>query len=447
MGATGKADEVVKLPGSHVRLLVFTGLGKKTSSYPHEVLRRAAGAASRALTGNSAATFSLPAKNLPEVSAVAEGAALGAYAFTEFRGSTKDDHKAPLKTITVHSKLASSADAKAAVSRAAIVAKYTYLVRDLINTPPSHLTPDSFTKKLSAAVKAAGGAKAGLKIQIWDEKQLKAQGFGGIIGVGQGSANPPRLLHISYTPKSKAAKRYAFVGKGITFDTGGLALKPAAGMEAMKSDMSGAAAVSAAVIAIAELKLPVAIESWAPLAENMPSDTATRPSDIITIFGGKTVEVLNPDAEGRLVLADGLMKAQSSKNKLDGIIDVATLTGAQVVALGTRTSAVMTNNQEFSDAFMKVTAISGEQFWPMPLPEELRASLDSPVADLANIGDRMGGMLVAGLFLKDFVNPELPWLHLDIAGPAYNEAKPHGYTPVGGTGIALRSLVTLAEQA
>jgi len=447
MGATGKADEVVKLPGSHVRLLVFTGLGKKSSSYSHETLRRAAGSASRSLAGSSSATFSLPAKTLVEVASVAEGAALGAYSFTEFRGSTKEDFKAPLKTITVHSKLAGNAEAKAAVSRAGIIAKYTYLVRDLINTPPSHLTPDSFTKKLAAVVKAAGGAKAGLKIQIWDEKQLKSQGFGGIVGVGQGSANPPRLLHISYTPKGKAAKRYAFVGKGITFDTGGLALKPAAGMEAMKSDMSGAAAVSAAVIAIAELKLNVAIESWAPLAENMPSDTATRPSDIITIFGGKTVEVLNPDAEGRLVLADALMKAQSSKNKLDGIIDVATLTGAQVVALGTRTSAVMTNNQEFSDSFLQVAAQSGEQFWPMPLPEELRASLDSPVADLANIGDRMGGMLVAGLFLKDFVNPELPWLHLDIAGPAYNEAKPHGYTPVGGTGIALRSLVTLAEQA
>ena len=447
MGATGKVDEVTKLPGSHVRLMVFTGLGNKSATYTHENLRRAAGSASRALAGNSAATFSLPAKSLAEVAAVAEGAALGAYSFIEFRGSTKDDHKAPLKTITVHSKLASSAEAKAAVVRAAIIAKYTYLVRDLINTPPSHLTPDSFTKKLAAVVKSAGGSKSGLKIEIWDEKQLKAQGFGGIIGVGQGSANPPRLLHISYTPKGKAAKRYAFVGKGITFDTGGLALKPALGMEAMKSDMSGAAAVSAAVVAIAELKLNVAIESWAPLAENMPSDTATRPSDIITIFGGKTVEVLNPDAEGRLVLADGLMKAQSSKNKLDGIIDVATLTGAQVVALGTRTSAVMTNNQEFSDDFLAVAAKCGEQFWPMPLPEELRASLDSPVADLANIGDRMGGMLVAGLFLKDFVNPELPWLHLDIAGPAYNEAKPHGYTPVGGTGIALRSLVTLAEQA
>lgn len=446
VGATGKTDEVVKIPGSHVRLLVFTGLGSKSAQYSHETLRRAAGAASRALAGSGSATFSLPAKSLPEVAAIAEGAALGAYSFTEFRGSTKADFKSPLKAITVHSKLASSPEAKAAVSRAAIIAKYTYLVRDLINTPPSHLTPDSFTKKMAAVVKQAGGAKSGLKIQVWDEKQLKSQGFGGIVGVGQGSANPPRLLHISYTPKGKALKRYAYIGKGITFDTGGLALKPAAGMEAMKSDMSGAAAVSAAVVAIAELELNVAIEAWAPLAENMPSDTATRPSDIITIFGGKTVEVLNPDAEGRLVLADALMKAQSSKNKLDGIVDVATLTGAQVVALGTRTSAVMTNNQEFSDAFMKVTALSGEQFWPMPLPIELLASLDSPVADLANIGDRMGGMLVAGLFLKEFVAPEMPWLHLDIAGPAYNESKAHGYTPVGGTGVSLRSLVTLAEQ-
>ena len=448
MGATGKADEIIKVPGTHVRLLVFTGLGNKSSQYSHETLRRAAGAASRALAGNASATFSLPAKTLTEVAAVAEGAALGAYSFTEFRGSTKADFKAPLKTITVHSKLASTADAKAAVSRAAIIAKYTYLVRDLINTPPSHLTPDSFTKKMAAVVKAAGGAKAGLKVQIWDEKQLKSQGFGGIIGVGQGSANPPRLLHISYTPKGKAAKRYAYVGKGITFDTGGLALKPAAGMEAMKSDMSGAAAVSAAALAIAELGLPIAIDAWAPLAENMVSDTATRPSDIITIYGGKTVEVLNPDAEGRLVLADAMMKAAEVGKKaggLDGLVDVATLTGAQVVALGTRTSAVMTNNQEFSDTFLKIAEVTGEQFWPMPLPEELRASLDSPVADIANIGDRMGGMLVAGLFLKEFVAPELPWLHLDIAGPAYNDAKPHGYTPVGGTGVALRTLVALAE--
>ena len=260
---------------------------------------------------------------------------------------------------------------------------------------------------------------------------------GGIIGVGQGSAHPPRLLHIKYSPK-KSLRTFAFVGKGITFDTGGLALKPAAGMEAMKSDMSGAAAVCGAILAIASLKLPVTIEAWAPLAENMVSDNATRPSDVITIYGGKTVEVLNPDAEGRLVLADALVKAQETKS-LDGLIDVATLTGAQVVALGTRTSAVMTNNEEFSSRFLSAASESGEAFWPMPLPQELRASLDSPVADLANIGERMGGMLVAGLFLKDFIKPEVPWLHLDIAGPAYNESKAHGYTPVGGTGVALRT--------
>ena len=217
-------------------------------------------------------------------------------------------------------------------------------------------------------------------------------------------------------------------------------------MEAMKSDMSGAAAVCAATIAIALLKLPIEIETYAPLAENMVSENATRPSDIITIYGGKTVEVLNPDAEGRLVLADAMVKAQEGKD-LDAIVDVATLTGAQVVALGTRTSAVMTNNEALRADFLRIADESGEAFWPMPLPVELRASLDSPVADLANIGERMGGMLVAGLFLKEFIQDDLPWLHLDIAGPAYNESKAHGYTPVGGTGIALRSLIALAESA
>ncbi len=447
MGATGKVDEVTKMPGGPARLMVFTGLGSKSSTYSHESLRRAAGSAARALAGNAGATFALPTRDLAAVNAVAEGAALGAYVFNEFRGSSKDDHKSALKSATIFSKLAGKSEAKAIITRASIIAKYTHLVRDLVNTPPSHLYPETFTKKLAASFKAAGGLKAGLKITIWDEKQLKSQGFGGIIGVGQGSAKPPRLLHISYTPKAKNVKRFAFVGKGITFDTGGLNLKAGLGMETMKCDMSGAAAVCAATLAVAELALPVAIECWAPLAENMPSDTATRPSDIITIYGGKTVEVLNPDAEGRLVLADGLMKAQSSKNKLDGIIDVATLTGAQVVALGTRTGAVMTNNQSFSDAFIAIAKETGEQFWPMPLPVELRASLDSAVADLANIGDKNGGMMVAGLFLKEFVSDDLPWLHLDIAGPAFNEGKPYGYTPVGGTGVSMRSLVRLVEQA
>lgn len=449
LGASGKADEITKVPGTNSGLIVFTGLGKQTNGYNSEVLRRAAGCASRALAGNTNATFALPIRSEDDLLAVTEGAGLGTYVFDEFRKKSKGDHKAPLKSATVQSKKFAKASGASIAARAQITVDYTNLVRDLINTPPSHLNPETFVKAVQAAAKKS--AATGLKISVLTETQLKSKRYGGIVAVGQGSKNPPRLLQISYTPTNsvkgkKAVKKYALVGKGITFDTGGLALKPALGMESMKADMSGAAAVCAATIAIALLKLPIEIHTYAPLAENMVSENATRPGDIITMYGGKTVEVLNPDAEGRLVLGDALVKAQED-HKLDAIIDVATLTGAQVVALGTRTSAVMTNNEGFQKEFLSAAQDCGEAFWPMPLPIELRASLDSPVADLANIGERMGGMLVAGLFLKEFVNADLPWIHLDIAGPAFNEKKAHGYTPVGGTGVALRSLIALAHTA
>ena len=452
MGVTGAPDEVTKLPANGYRLLALTGLGKRENSslYPAEVLRRAAGAAARSLDGHQSATFSLPYDSLEDLAAIAEGALFGSYAFHEFRGSTKSQRKPALSSIEIFTAKAKSKELTSFLHRAEVISEQVHLTRDLINTPPSHLTPETFSRQLKSAA-----IKAGLKVELLNHTQLKAKGYGGITAVGQGSANPPRLLHISYEPKSSTkkskgakTKRLALVGKGITFDTGGLALKPAQGMEAMKSDMSGAAAVTAAIIAVARLRLPIAVDAWAPLAENMVSDTATRPSDIITIYGGKTIEVLNPDAEGRLILADALVRAAEVGKKnggLAGIVDVATLTGAQVVALGTRTSAVMTNNDEFRRLFLDVTKRTGEQFWPMPLPEELRASLDSPVADMANIGDRMGGMLVAGLFLREFVAADLPWLHLDIAGPAFNDGKAHGYTPVGGTGVAVHSLVALAE--
>jgi len=441
IGATGSKDEVLKIPGINQKLLVVTGLGAYSENFSHETLRAAAGAAARSLAGVKKASFSLPHKDSTGFAAIAEGALLGAYSFDKFRGKTKNDQKPPLSAIEIQTRFGRD---KTILRRAEIIAKNTHLVRDLINTPPSHLTPITFCENIRTLAK-----KLPLRIEITSDGQLKKLGFGGIIGVGQGSANPPRLLHISYQPKG-AKKTLAYIGKGITFDTGGLALKPAQGMEAMKSDMSGAAAVCAAILAIAELKLPIRIDAWAPLAENMVSDNATRPSDVIKIYGGKTVEVLNPDAEGRLILADALVRAAEvakadKKRKLEGLVDVATLTGAQVVALGTRTSAVMTNDETLSKRFLSCAESTGELFWPMPLPEDLRASLDSPVADIANIGERMGGMLVAGLFLKDFVAPETPWLHLDIAGPAYNEKYPHGYTPVGGTGVALRTLVALAE--
>ena len=279
MGASGEVDEVIKLPSKSNKLIVFTGLGKIESNFSPELLRRAAGAAARHLLGNDSASFALPHKSVAEIAAIAEGAALGSYAFTEFRGSSKGAQKNPLSSITVVTRFANTAQAKTAMKRAEIIAEQTFLVRDLINTPPSSLTPDSFclrTKKLAS--------KYGVKVEILNDAALRKGGYGGIIGVGQGSANPPRLLHLTYSP-AKAKKRFAFVGKGITFDTGGLALKPANGMEAMKADMSGAAAVVAAIFAIAQLKLPIAIDAWAPLAENMVSDTATRPSDVITIYG------------------------------------------------------------------------------------------------------------------------------------------------------------------
>lgn len=429
---TGDADETRSLTDPSGRLIVATAIPKKGDL---EALRRAAGAAARALFGHAHITFAMDVLGADELAAVAEGALLGSYQFHQFKGDTKNPQRLERITIAPGRSIKNGAQV---IKRSEIIVNRVLMVRDLINMPPSYLTPEKFVSIVKSKLPAS------IKATVKTDTQLRSEGYGGIVAVGQGSANPPRLLHLSYRPK-KARKKFAYVGKGITFDTGGLALKPAQGMEAMKSDMSGAAAVVGAIMAIAELQLPVAIDAWAPLAENMVSESATRPSDVITMYGGKTVEVLNPDAEGRLILADVLVRAVEVTKDLDGIIDVATLTGAQIVALGKRTAAVMGNDENFRDRFLSVAKSAGESFWPMPLPEELRPSLDSPTADLANIGERMGGMLVAGLFLREFVPADLPWLHLDIAGPSFNEDQPHGYTPVGGVGFALRSLVHLAE--
>jgi leucyl aminopeptidase len=317
-------------------------------------------------------------------------------------------------------------------------------VRDLVNTPPNLLYPQSFAEIVSDEA-----ASQDVSVTVLDEKALKAGNYGGILAVGQGSARPPRLVKIEYAPK-KAKQHLALVGKGITFDTGGISIKPAASMVGMKYDMTGAATVYQAILAIAALKLPVKVTSYLCLAENMPSGSATRPNDVIQIRNGKTVEVLNTDAEGRLVLADGLSAA--SELNPDLIVDVATLTGAARVALGDRYSALM-GTAEAVSAVEAAAFDSGELVWHMPLPSELRARLDTDVADIANakIGSTAGGMLLAGVFLKEFVGSGKagakvqPWAHLDIAGTANNEAAPYGYTPKGATGVAVRTLVSLAE--
>jgi leucyl aminopeptidase len=446
LGGTGKAGEVTKLPSWAVSATVVAAVGvgdevvggRRTAAvYDHEVLRRAAGAAVRALAGTRRVGIALPADDATAAGAVAEGALLGAYAFRDYRVTSKADHKEPVGRISLVSGAARDRAVKAAVSRAQELIPAVLLTRDWVNTPPSDLPPAALADAAVAAAKAAG-----VKAEVLDEKALKKAGYGGILGVGQGSSRPPRLVKLTYSG-GRGRRHLALIGKGITFDSGGLSLKPAQAMEWMKSDMGGAAAVIAATTVIARLGLAVDVTCWAPLAENMPSGSAQRPSDVLRIYGGTTVEVLNTDAEGRLVLADAI--ARASEDRPDVMVDVATLTGAQLVALGSRTAAIMSNDDTLRDEIFAAAKRAGEAMWPMPLPAELRKSMDSEVADIANMGDRYGGMLVAGLFLQEFVGEGLRWAHLDIAGPAWNEAKPHGYTPKGGTGAAVRTLVQLAE--
>ena len=287
---------------------------------------------------------------------------------------------------------------------------------------------------------------------VLSHDDLTKGGFGGILGVGQGSTRGPRLVKVEYAPAEGAStlRHLALVGKGITFDSGGLSLKPPASMVGMKYDMTGAATVLAVAIAAARLGLPVRVTAWLCIAENLPSGSAIRPNDVLTIRGGKTVEVLNTDAEGRLVLADGL--AAASEEHPDAIIDVATLTGAARVALGDRYVGTM-GDEKLVGELVDVAKQVGETLWPMPLPAELRQLLNSEVADIANvkIGSTAAGMLIAGVFLQEFVGKSedgsrLPWAHLDIAGPANNDGAGYGYTGKGPTAVAVRPLLALAER-
>ncbi len=439
LGATGKQDEITRIAsGAQLAapLIIAVGTGEAANLTGNgagpESLRRAAGAAVRALANGkvSSVAVALPARDAAETEAVALGALLGGYRFSRYR----TDSRPAEMDITV---LTAADGTGAAAQRAQAIAAGMMLVRDLVNTSPSHLYPETFAAE---AERVAG--QAGLTIQILDHEALADGGYGGITGVGQGSVHPPRLVRLGYAHPD-ATKTVVFAGKGITFDSGGLSLKPPKAMEAMKSDMGGAAAVLGALQAIAALGPAVNVVGYLPMAENMPGGNAQRPSDVITIFGGKTVEVLNTDAEGRLVLADAL--ARSAQDSPDLLIDVATLTGAQLVALGPRISGVMGSDDEVCNAVVDAARRAGEQAWPMPLPAELRKGLDSPVADIANVAaERFGGMLVAGLFLKEFVPDGVRWAHVDIAGPAFHEGEPYGYTPKGGTGAAVRMLVQIA---
>jgi leucyl aminopeptidase len=445
LGGTGAEDEVVKvatLAAGPVPLVATVGLGPAPAdgtAATASAVRGAAGAATRALSGRRrvALALALAGRAYPSaqlVAAAAEGALLGAYSFTDYR-TTDGTRSAPPSAIAVLVPDPADEDLRSAVDRASVVAAAVALARDLVNTAPNDLPPAELARRADEA-----GRAVGLEVEVLDEEALRTAGFGGVLGVGSGSSRPPRLVRLRHPG---TGPRVALVGKGITFDSGGLSIKPAAGMDHMKADMAGAAAVIATMTAVARLDLPIEVVATVPMAENLPSGDAYRPADVLRMYGGKRVEVLNTDAEGRLILADAITRACEDSPAY--LIETSTLTGAQRVALGDRISGVM-GSGELRDRVVGAGERVGEGMWAMPLPDELRAALDSSVADIANVtGDRYAGMLAAGIFLREFVADGVQWAHVDVAGPAFNTGKPWSFTPKGGTGVPVRTLVAVLE--
>ncbi len=434
LGATSKNATTTLLAGPKGLRIVVVGLGD--IDVTPEQVRRASGAALRSaatLVGDEPlrVALSLDAIEPQVIKGAVEGALLGAYRFRP-SGEGKPG-VASILVVTSNKR----PDARQAVELGVGTASSVCQARTWVNTSADLLFPESFAEEIRTAARAKS-----LAVEVWDDKALEREGFGGLLAVGGGSARKPRLVKVSYAPRG-AKFHLALVGKGITFDSGGLNIKSAEGMYTMKSDMAGAASVMGAVTAIAEAGIKIRVTAYAALAENLPSGTAYRPSDVLTIYGGKTVENGNCDAEGRLVLADALVKA--SEEAPDLVIDVATLTGACVVALGERVAGLMARDDQTADLILDAAEASGELFWQLPIPEESRGKLESGVADLKSTGDRPGGALTAAAFLSEFVPPALSWAHLDIAGPAFNPHKPYDYVPEGGTGMSVRTLVALAH--
>jgi leucyl aminopeptidase len=434
LGNTGGASSLTRLPapgGLAAKLVFAVGLGD-ADGLEDETLRRAAGTAVRAAFGKTSVAIAFEG----DPAATAVGAALGAYKFEGYKTGVNGAERngdAPPATVAVYGAN------EAAITEATVLAASVALVKDWVDTPANLLRPPNFAVEIEQAATAAG-----LDVEILDGEALSAGGYGGVLAVGGASSAEPRLVRLSYRPEG-ATKHVALVGKGITFDSGGINIKPGAGMWDMKTDMAGAAAVVGATIAAAKLGLGVNVTCTVALAENMLSGSAFRPSDVITIRNGMTVEILNTDAEGRLVLADALSRAL--EDEPDAIYDVATLTGGQVVALGRRTMGLMGTDEE-TERLRRLGEATGEPGWPMPFPEDIVKLMDSSIADVSQCATglkRDGHMVQGGVFLSKFVPEEIPWAHLDIAGPADSDSA-YGYIAKGATGRPVRTLVALLEE-
>ncbi len=438
---TGKSGQILwarpdgKIPAK--RILVI-GLGKQ-EDVTLETLRSAAAISLQAVKSSSAKTLLtlldtswIKDGSVREMAhAMTEGVLLADYSFGRYKKQKK--HAVRLfefllkdaKDVTL---------AKKGIDAGRLFAHGTILARDLVNTPPAHMTP----LDLVDAAKKIAKENKNIHIRIFDTEKLKRMGAGGILGVAQGSEHAPFMVHLTYTPTAKTKKSIALVGKGVTFDSGGISLKPADHMMTMKCDMGGAADVLGVFSVINTVAPKVVVHGIFAAVENMPSGTAIRPGDVIEIMNKKTVEVLNTDAEGRLILADALVYA--SRLKPDCMIDLATLTGACVVALGEEITGVMSNTPKLAQQILTASKEAGEKMWELPLEKNYRKLVSGDISDLKNIGGRWGGALTAGLFLEEFVD-KLPWAHLDIAGPAFAERDIDAYTKKGGTGHGVRTLL------
>lgn len=427
VGFEGKPNETAVV-NTEERTVVFVGMGEEVGL---ETLRAAAGSARHALPKSVRFATTLHQVEISgALGAVVEGFGLADYRYESYL--SEPESREPLSLDLI----GTPKDWKRQSADASVITDAVSLARDLVNTPPRDKAP------LAVADRAKEVAsETSLEVDVWEVDKLRKERMGGILGVGLGSHRPPCLILMTHRVRKPKA-RLAIVGKGITFDSGGLSLKSGKGMETMKSDMAGAAVVIAAIVAIAKLDLDVEVTAYAAMAENLPGGGAQRPGDVLTARNGKTIEVINTDAEGRLVLADALSLAAESKPDL--IVDLATLTGACKVALGEKIAGLWTNGDDPTERLVAAAEIAGERIWPMPQPADYGSLIESDIADMRNsAGSPYGGAMAATLLLEQFVD-EVPWAHLDIAGPAFSTSA-ESYIPKGGTGFGVRTIVELAR--
>jgi leucyl aminopeptidase len=435
---SGKSGEsaYVHNPGNiKARRLLLLGVGKK-EEFTTDSARKMAGTAARALRGKKVRNFAILRRSqLPAgdgAQAVTEGALISLFDSDKYHTSDKTEN--PLQSITLIVTASDAAEVGRGVERGRIIAEATNFARELINEPANVITPTELARRAEEVAK-----EYGLEFDALDESRMKELGMGAFLGVAQGSAEPPKMIVLTYTPKAESKETIAIVGKGITFDTGGISIKPSDGMEKMKYDMAGGATTIGAMRAIAQLKPSVKVIGVVPATENMPGGRAQRPGDVVRAMSGKTIEVINTDAEGRLILADAVTYAR--KLGATRIIDLATLTGAVSIALGDVYVAILGTDQAWIDQVLAAAKKSGEKFWQLPLDKDYREQIKSEIADIKNVGGRKAGTITAAYFIREFVE-DTPWAHLDIASTAWNESsKP--YLAVGPTGIGLRTLVNL----